>query len=117
MYSTDKAVKSSYAGRKWSSSAFSKKMEQARKKLKALAKPPKKLQPGSYRVFLTPEALREILSLLNWGGFGLQAQKNKISPLLKLCQGEAQFSQKISLTENVGEGAPQEMFEDLFTFA
>ncbi|MEC7987479.1 MAG: TldE/PmbA family protein, partial [Myxococcota bacterium] len=65
VYSTDKAVKSTYAGREWSNAGFASKMEMARKKLQALAKPAKKLQPGQYRVFLTPEALWEILSLMN----------------------------------------------------
>ena len=105
VHSADKAVKSTYAGKEWSSSAFRSKMELARRKLGALGLPPKTLEPGEYRVFLSPTALWEILSLLGWGGFSMNAQKTKVSPLLKLAAAERTLSRQVSLSENVAGGS------------
>jgi predicted Zn-dependent protease len=110
VHSADKAVKSTYAGKEWSSTDFRSKMELARRKLKALGLPPKILAPGEYRAFLSPTALWEILSLLGWGGFSMNAQKTKVSPLLKLAESEKSLSEKVSLYENV-EGGSSAQFQ------
>ena len=105
VYSTDKAVKNSYAGKSWRKDVFAQKMNSAKEQLKILARPSITLEPGEYRSYLSPVALWEILQLLSWGGFGLNAQKNKISPLLQLMTREKSLASQLSLWEDVEGGA------------
>ena len=63
-------------------------MSLAKTQLSRLALPSKSIEPGEYRVYLTPTALDEIISMISWGGFGLQSHEAKVSPLLKLALGE-----------------------------
>jgi predicted Zn-dependent protease len=102
---TDKAVKSSYAGQQWDSGTFRGIVETAKKKLEALRLPAITLDPGEYRVALSPGALWEILEVISWGGFGLKSQKTKVSPLLKLIDEVESLNPMFTLIENVQGGA------------
>ena len=102
---TDKAVKTSYAGQQWDTHEFQRIVDTAKVKLEALRLPPVTLDPGSYRVALSPGALWEILEVIAWGGFGLKSQKTKVSPLLKLIEKERSLSAMFQLTENTKDGA------------
>ena len=112
--SKDKAVKSSYAGRSWDEVEFANKMNDARSQLEVLRKPSITLDPGEYRVYMTPVALGEILGLLGWGAFSVRAQQNKTSSLLKLVAEEEQLSEQVSLREHVGGGAAPSFQADGF---
>ena len=104
----DKAVKSAYAGQAWDDDAFGRKVSKASKQLEALGRGPHTIQPGRYRVYLTPAAIHDIVGLLSWGGFGLKALKPGQSPLMKLAAGEVALSDAVSITENTAEGfAPE----------
>ena len=104
VYSADKAVKSSYAGTSWDSSVFSKSFELAKKKLQILGRDSKTIDPGKYRVYLSEVAVGEILGLLSWGGFSLQAQKSKSSSLHNLIEGTSSLDPRISIYENIADG-------------
>ena len=114
VHSADKAVKSGYAGQEWSSAQLQDKMAFAKRQLSRLALPSKNIDPGDYRVYLTPTALDEIVSMLSWGGFGLQGYEAKISPLLKLAMGERSFSDMVTIREASAEGAAAPFQEDGF---
>lgn len=103
-HTADKAVKSSYAGTSWNAAELQDKMSAANEKLEVLRQPPKILAPGSYRVFLAPAAVNEIVELLSWEAFGVKAQRNKQSPLLKLEEGTAALHAGLSLRENSADG-------------
>lgn len=103
-YQNDKAVKQAYAGFAWDETAFQDKLEHARQTLDLLTKPAKTIQPGRYRVFLTPTALQEILSLLGWGGFGLKSHRTQQTPLLKMIKDGLQLNPKVTLTEQHAAG-------------
>ena len=105
VYSADKAVKTSYAGTSWMRNAFEQKMNSAKEQLQILSRPSITLKPGEYRSYLSPVALWEILGLLSWGGFGLNAQRNKISPLLQLMNKEKSLSPAFSLWEDIEGGS------------
>ena len=105
VHSADKAVKSGYAGQEWSSSQLQQKMRTAKSQLSRLALPSKSIEPGDYRVYLTPTALNEIISMVSWGGFGLQSHEAKVSPLLKLALGERNLSSKVTVSEASADGA------------
>jgi predicted Zn-dependent protease len=79
-------------------------MKAAREQVKMLDAKPKTLDPGHYRVYLAPAAVMELLSMLNWGAFGLKSQKTKQSSLLRLALGEASFDPRFTLKENTKEG-------------
>jgi len=100
----DKAVKSDYAGFKWDAAALQRKMEEAARQLAILQREPKTITRGKYRVYLAPRALNEVVGMLGWNGFGLKAQRAKISPLLRLVEGEAKMHAGVTLSENTAQG-------------
>ena len=99
----DRAVKTSYAGFDWDTSAFADKMAQAGERLERLALPRRTLEPGEYRAYLAPAALNDIVGLLGWGGFSARARETKQSPLLRMQEG-ATLSSRITVAENIDEG-------------
>ena len=100
----DKAVKTDYAGFKWDPAALARKMDEAGRQLAILQREPKTIERGKYRVYLAPRALNEVVGLLTWNGFGLKAQRAKISPLLRLVEGEATMHPAVTMSENTAQG-------------
>lgn len=104
VHGADKAVKCTWAGDAWDQAAFEAEMAQARGDLRALERPSRKLEPGSWRAYLTPAAVSEILELLAWDGFGARAQHKKQSCLAKLVAGEASLNPMVSIAEDTARG-------------
>jgi predicted Zn-dependent protease len=100
----DKAVKSAYAGTEWQADTFRDKLAAAAAQLELLRRPAKSIPPGEYRAYLAPAALEEIIDMLNWGGFSEKALRTKRSPLMKLADGQSQFSPAVGLVENIADG-------------
>lgn len=100
----DKAVKTSYAGFKWSDKDFARKVHGATRQLVILAQPARTVDPGAYRVYLAPTALAEFVGLLAWGGFGLKSHRTKTTPLLKMIESGATLHESVHLSENTREG-------------
>jgi predicted Zn-dependent protease len=104
----DKAVKRSYAGNEWQLETIAAQFAEAKKHLSILDQAPRRIDPGSYRVYLSPAAVGEILQVMSWGGFSLLAHKSGRSALQKLYSGAANFSPLFSLWEEPQVGpAPQ----------
>jgi predicted Zn-dependent protease len=103
-HQTDKAVKTTYAGFEWTPAEFDRKVSWPVEQLDAIARPARTIPPGRYRVYLGPAALREIIHMLCWGGFGLKAHRTKETPLLKLIEGKARLSPAVTILENTREG-------------
>ncbi len=99
----DKAVKWGDAGTAWNAAAFAAKADAARRRLDALARPPKTLTPSGARVYLAPAAMEEIMGILGWGGFGLADHRTGTTPLIRMTQGET-LSEKVTLRENTRDG-------------
>lgn len=72
---SDKAVKVDHAGTDWDASAFGARMESAKERLAALARPAKTIAPGSYRVYFAPAAMEELFGLLAWAASVLQPRR------------------------------------------
>ncbi len=102
---TDKAVKGSYAGFAWDDHQLTQRLERDKQQLAILAQDAKTIEPGSYRVFLSPTAVGEILTVLNWGDLGLKNQRTKQTALLKMLDGGEKLSDNFTLTENIRDGA------------
>jgi predicted Zn-dependent protease len=98
-------VKTSYAGFDWDDAAFDQKVRRAGEQLRVLAHPARRLQPGRYRVFLTPTATSALVGMLGWGGFGLKSQRTRTTPLLRMLTGEARLDERVSMAEDTAHGA------------
>lgn len=102
-HGTGQAVKSAYAGEQWDVQAFARKLDAARQQLDFLGRPAKSLQPGTYRAYLAPAALEELVSLFCWG-FGAQALASGGSPLQRLFNGKAELSRQVTMEERIEGG-------------
>ena len=100
-HANGEAVKASYAGDVWDSTAFAQRFQQAREQLEYLGRPLHTLAPGQYRAYLAPAALEEIVSMLAWGGFSAQAIASKGSPLQRLYAGDQALNPLVSMAEQV----------------
>lgn len=103
-HSTDKAVKTSYAGFAWDAATFAQKMQAAREQLGHLATPARSIDPGAYRVYLAPAAMDDIAGMMCWGGFGLKDHRTKQTPLIRMVEEGATLRHDISVSENTREG-------------
>ncbi len=103
-HARDKAVKSSYAGFAWDGEALQRKIDTAARQLEALRREPRTVSPGTYRVYLAPAAMQDILQLLSWGGFGRKALETSQTPLLKLARGDATLHPGVRISEHTAEG-------------
>ncbi|MFN7950228.1 MAG: metallopeptidase TldD-related protein [bacterium] len=110
----DRAVKTSYSGFVWEPAELERKARLATEQLATLARPPRTLHPGRYRVFLAPAALGEIVEVLSWSGFSLRAARTKTTPLLRLLEREVALSPLIDITENTHEGVAPNFQESGF---
>jgi predicted Zn-dependent protease len=99
----DRAVKSGYAGFEWDGKAFAERISVMNEEMQILQKPKRQIAPGEYRAYLSPRALGEITTLLNWGAFSARSQKTRQSPLLRMQEG-ARLSPKVTVRENTAEG-------------
>jgi len=100
----DKAVKQNYAGFTWDSESLAQKISQARDTLELLGQKPRSLEPGRYRVFLTPTALKELMGMVSWGGFGLKSHRTAQTPLLSMVREGARLHQDVTIKEHHADG-------------
>ena len=103
-HAADKAVKGTYAGTAWNIDELEQKAQLSAEQMSVLRQPSRRIEPGRYRVYLTPAALWELLGVLGWGGFGLRAHRTKTTPLLKMIEEGACLHPSVSLSENTGAG-------------
>ncbi|MFN8644704.1 MAG: metallopeptidase TldD-related protein, partial [Candidatus Binatia bacterium] len=104
VHEADRAAKGTYAGTAWNLGELERRAELSAEQLSGLRRPPRRLAPGRYRVYLAPAALWELLGVLGWGGFGLRAHRTKTTPLLKMVEEGARLHAAVSLIENTAEG-------------
>ncbi len=100
----DKAVKWAYAGLQWDQAAFEARVAACLPHLEGLERAPRSLEPGTYRAYLAPAAVAELVGFMNWDGFGLRAHRTKQTPFLQLIEGKQSMHPEVQLRDNVGEG-------------
>ena len=100
----DKGVKYAYSGIEWSIKRVARKMNEVRQQLALVRAPVRTIRPGRYRVYLSPQALEEILRLLTWGGFSIKSHRTSQSPLVKMTRDGKRLHASIHLCENQTDG-------------
>tara|TARA_B100000315_G_scaffold260889_1_gene326892 strand:+ start:10529 stop:11851 length:1323 start_codon:yes stop_codon:yes gene_type:complete len=103
-FQDDKAVKSSYAGFEWDSAVFQEKVAWANEQLDILIHPSHTIQPGRYRVYISPYALYDVVGMLSWGCFGLRSHRTKQTPLLRMLEGGEKLHSAVTMRENTYAG-------------
>ncbi|MEB3233502.1 MAG: TldD/PmbA family protein [Leptolyngbyaceae bacterium] len=98
------AVKGTVAGRNWNPDDYQAKLTDSRKQLERMAVEPKAIAPGSYRTYLAPAAVAELISMLSWGGVSEASLQKGDSALNRLRRGEATLSPQFVLKENFSQG-------------
>lgn len=109
-HQADKAVKSSYAGTRWSEAELEQRMAAARERLEVVRRPVKTVPPGEYRVYLSPAAVAELMGTLSYGGFGLKSHETRTTALLPMLTKGARFDPRVSIWEDTGR-APSPAFQ------
>ena len=115
-----RAVKGLYAGREWKQAEYEKRIAEARQGLKILALPQKKIEPGKYRVFISADALAEVVEFFSWNGLGERDIRQGESAYLALKEGREHFSELFNLSQDFsigvepafnseGEAAPEKL--------
>jgi predicted Zn-dependent protease len=99
-----KAVKSGYAGARFVEEEWVASLADAKAQLAALDLPTRRLEPGSYRAWLEPAALGDILSMFSWHGLSERALRQKESAFLSLREGRARLSPLFTLRESFLSG-------------
>lgn len=99
-YQGDQAVKQNYADTVFDEKILRNKIKESRLGLDLFKLGKSQVTPGNYNVYFSPEAVYEILSLLNFQGFSKKSLATKSSPLLPLLESRKTFNPKISFCEN-----------------
>jgi predicted Zn-dependent protease len=100
----DKAVKQNYAGFTWDDDYLAHKIASDRETLDLLGQKTRTLEPGRYRVFLSPGALYELMEMVSWGGFGLKSHRSAQTPLLGMVRDGFTLHEDMTITENHAAG-------------
>lgn len=100
IYDGPRAAKGFYSEESWDDSQFVAQSAQIKNTLSMLKKPQVKIKPGSYRTYLAPMAVAEIVQIFNWSAVSRGAFEQGFAPLKKLHTREKLFSTKFSLIEN-----------------
>ena len=100
----DKAVKNIYAGRRWDQTAFQAKVDWSTEQLSALSRPAVGLKPGKYRTYLAPAAMTDLVDMMSWGGFSLEAHRTKQTPLLRMVTEGATLHPSLRIAEDIANG-------------
>ena len=115
LYDDDgKAVKQNYADRKWNQDTFTRLYAESAQQLSVISNDEQKVEPGSYRVYLSPSALNEIIDMMSWGGFSYKANKIGSSPLHLMAKGDREFDKSVSFSEDLSNGISPKFHSDGF---
>jgi predicted Zn-dependent protease len=106
-----KALKAHYFGTQWDDDKYSQHVQDSILKRSLLEKTSDKLSPGQYRVYLTPSAVADILSILGdaFGELSIQTSK---SAMRFLRSGEKRLSDKFTLIEDFTDGLVPQFNEE-----
>jgi predicted Zn-dependent protease len=99
-----KATKSLYAGTVWDTKHLKENILDSEFKLSLMNLESRKIERGTYRVFLAPSAVAELLGILSWGGVSMGAHQKGNGSLKDLWEKKKKLSPKFTLEENFSLG-------------
>jgi predicted Zn-dependent protease len=99
-----KAVKSLLAGLEWDPLALKENLKESELKLNLMNRESKKIERGSYRVYLAPSAVSELLGTLSWGGVSMGDHQRGNGSLKDLWEKKKKLSSKFNLVEDFSLG-------------
>lgn len=102
--SKQKAVKGLFAGNSWNADDLKTNLKESVYKLSLMNRESRKIERGSYRVFLAPSAVSELLGTLSWGGVSMGEHKRGNGSLRDLWEGKRKMSDKFTLAEDFSLG-------------
>jgi len=114
VHDADKAVKVNLADFEFDRTTLQQRMADARRQLEVMRRPSRTITPGTYRAWLTPSAVSEVLGVLKWGGFSLKSIKTGHSPLRRFWGGEDSLADGVHITEDVAGGIAPDFQGDGF---
>ena len=100
----EKMVKSTFGGTHWDQTAYESFLDESINKLKLMALPPKKIEPGKYRTFIASAGVADILSMFSWGGVSEAAIRQSESCLGKMRNEGKKLSDLFTLSEDFSSG-------------
>lgn len=99
-----KAVKALYAGTVWNQADLERNIKDTAHMLSLMNRPSKKIERGTYRVYLAPSAVNELMGTLSWGGVSMGAHQRGSGSLKELWQKKRSLSPKFTLKEDFSLG-------------
>lgn len=112
--SRDKAVKSSYAGTHWDPTELARRCGAALEQLALLQRTPISVAAGSYRAYLAPAALHELVGMLNWDGLSEKSLRTRQSALRRMRDEGLALHPAIRLREHTAGGIAPDFQEEGF---
>ncbi len=109
-----RAIKQNYSDQAWDQKKFLSLIDESKHKLSVIDNKEHLIEPGEYRVYLSPSALNEIIDMLCWGGFSYKANKIGSSPLHSMMKGEKKLSPIVSFSEDLTNGISPKFHSDGF---
>ncbi len=100
IYDGPKAAKGVYSGSEFSKEQWQAKLVEAQTHLKSLLLPQVILKPGSFRAYLSPHAVAEIVQLTEWEAWSYQAYRQGSSAFRKWHSEGLQLSPQLEIVEN-----------------
>lgn len=101
---SQRAMKGTVAGSHWNSDELARQMKEADEKLEILERAPKTLSRGSYRCYLAPAAVFDLIQMMSWGCIGEASIRQGDSALRKMRSGEQRLSPLMNLFEDFSGG-------------
>ena len=111
---TGKAIKQNYSDQAWNQKTFDSLLLETKQKLKVIDNKEQIINPGDYKVYLSPSALNEIIDMMSWGGFSYKANKIGTSPLHLMAKGEKKLNKMVTFSENLSNGISPKFHSDGF---
>ena len=97
-------VKATFAGSHWDQSKYEKYMADSISKLRMMEKKSRKIKPGTYRTYIAPAGVADIIQMFSWGGVGEASIQQGNSSLSKMRQSQTQLSPCFTLSEDFTSG-------------
>ena len=100
----ERMVKGTYAGSHWDQDEYEKNLKSSISKLLMMEKPGKKITPGSYRTYIAPAGVADIVGMFSWGGVSEASIQQGNSSLCRMRQNEVKMSPCFTLSEDFTSG-------------